>query len=145
MVTLSHCVILYATYAGIKSKLKSTVKAATLKQQILSKFYQQIKHTDALWNKADHYIFIVSFLLLISPSFFRLISAVADWMSAILAHMVWPCAYLGCSFETCCTWLAGNAGPKKIAIKSRSGHHRTTLSSYIFATKARIDDREKTC
>jgi len=31
--------------------------------------------------------------------------------------------------------LAGNAGPKK----SPSGHHRTTLSGYIFATKARID------
>jgi len=42
----------------------------------------------ALWNKADHYIFILWFLLL---SFFsRLISAVADWMSAILPHMVWP-------------------------------------------------------
>jgi len=31
----------------------------------------------ALWNRADHYIFI-------------LISATADWMSAILPHMVWP-------------------------------------------------------
>ena len=27
--------------------------------------------------------------------------------------------------------------------KSPSGHHRTTLSGYIFATKARIDNREK--
>jgi len=39
----------------------------------------------ALWNRADHYIFILSFVL----SFFffpRLISAAADWMSA----MVWP-------------------------------------------------------
>jgi len=39
------------------------------------------------------YIFILSFVLL---SFFflfffpRLISAIADWMSTILAHMVWP-------------------------------------------------------
>jgi len=42
----------------------------------------------ALWNRADHYIFILWFLLL---SFFpRLISAVGDWMSAILRHMVWP-------------------------------------------------------
>ena len=42
-----------------------------------------------LWNRADHYIFILSFVLL---SFFfpRLISAVAEWMPAILAHMVWP-------------------------------------------------------
>ena len=28
--------------------------------------------------------------------------------------------------------------------KSVSAHHRTTLSGYIFATKARIDDRKKT-
>jgi len=32
--------------------------------------------------------------------------------------------------------LAGNEGRKKIAKKSLSGHHRTTLSGYIFATKA---------
>jgi len=41
----------------------------------------------ALWNRADHYIFILWFLL--SSVFFpRLISAVAEWMSAILAHGV---------------------------------------------------------
>jgi len=33
--------------------------------------------------------------------------------------------------------------PKKIAKKSPSGHHRTTLSGYIFATKACIDSRKK--
>jgi len=32
---------------------------------------------------------------------------------------------------------------KKVAQKSPSGHHRTTLSCYIFATKARIDNRKK--
>ena len=31
----------------------------------------------------------------------------------------------------------------KIAKKSPSGHYRTTLSGYIFATKARIDNRKK--
>jgi len=54
----------------------------------------------ALWNRADHYIFILSFVLLLSSSssssFHRLISAVAEWMSAILAHMVWPY----CEFKT---------------------------------------------
>jgi len=29
--------------------------------------------------------------------------------------------------------------------KSPSGHQRTTLSGYIFATKARIDNRKKVC
>jgi len=43
----------------------------------------------ALWNRADHYIFALWFLLL-SSFFPRLISAVADWMYAILPHMVWP-------------------------------------------------------
>jgi len=32
---------------------------------------------------------------------------------------------------------------QKIAKNSPSGHHRTTLSGYIFATKAHIDNREK--
>ena len=43
----------------------------------------------ALRNRADHYIFILWFLS--SSIFFpRLISAVGDWMSTILPHMVWP-------------------------------------------------------
>jgi len=43
----------------------------------------------ALWNRADHYIFILWFLL--SSIFFPcLISAVAEWMSTIHLHMVWP-------------------------------------------------------
>jgi len=42
----------------------------------------------ALWNSADHYILALWFLLLLF--FPRLISAIADWMSAILSHMVWP-------------------------------------------------------
>jgi len=42
----------------------------------------------ALWNRAGHYIIV---LWLLSSSFFffpRLISAIADWMSTILLHMV---------------------------------------------------------
>jgi len=48
----------------------------------------------ALCNGAGHYIFcpVVSFFLSSFYLFFfpRLISAVGDWMSAILPHMVWP-------------------------------------------------------
>jgi len=43
----------------------------------------------ALWNRADHYIFILSFVLLLL-SFPCLISAITDWISAIPPHMVWP-------------------------------------------------------
>jgi len=39
--------------------------------------------------------------------------------------------------------LAENTGRKKSSKKSPSAHHRTTLSGYIFATKARIDNRKK--
>jgi len=45
----------------------------------------------ALCNRADHIYFhpvICSFFLILF--FPRLISAAADWMSAILPHMVWP-------------------------------------------------------
>jgi len=48
-------------------------------------------------------------------------------------------ANLECRYEMCCARLTGNAGPKK----SPSGHHSTNLSGYIFATKARIDNRKK--
>jgi len=41
-------------------------------------------------------------------------------------------------FEMCCTLLAKNTGRKK----SPFWHHRTTLSGYIFAAKACIDNRK---
>ena len=46
----------------------------------------------ALCNRADHYIFMLWFVLLSSSFLFfpRLISAVGDWMFTILWHMVWP-------------------------------------------------------
>jgi len=43
--------------------------------------------TVALWNRVDHYIFILWFLSIFS--FPRLISAVAHWLSVILPQMVW--------------------------------------------------------
>ena len=43
----------------------------------------------------------------------------------------------------CCTQLAGNTGRKNDAKKC--AHHRTTLSGYIFATKAHINNQNKTC
>jgi len=45
----------------------------------------------ALCNRADHYIFMLWFVLLSFFLFFpRLISAVGDWMFTILWHIVWP-------------------------------------------------------
>ena len=71
-------------------------------------------------------------------SFFLAISFITDWMSTILPHMVWP--YCESRMQVCCTRLAGNTGRKKLP----SAHHRTTLSDYIFASKACIDNRKKT-
>jgi len=45
----------------------------------------------ALRSRCEHYIFaLISIFLLFSSFFPRLITAVGDWMSAILPHMVWP-------------------------------------------------------
>ena len=52
--------------------------------------------------------------------------------------------YMECRSETCCTRLTGNAGPKKTAKNATFGHNRTTLSGYVFATKARIGNQKKT-
>jgi len=60
-------------------------------------------------------------------------------MSTILPHMVWLSANLRCRSEACCTQLAKSTGHKN----SPSGHRRSTLSCYIFATKAHIDSRKK--
>jgi len=41
--------------------------------------------------------------------------------------------------------LAGNAGRKKVAKNRHLGAIAQTLSGYIFATKALIDNQKKTC
>ena len=72
----------------------------------------------ALCNRADHYIFIL--FLSSSFSFFlffpRLISAVGDWMSAILPHMVHVALV-----RVYDAGLAGNVGRKKSPKNRRLG------------------------
>ena len=86
--------------------------------------------------------FYLSFFFLFFPP---LISAVGDWISTILLHMAWPY----CEFRMHVWNLLHAARCKYRTQKSRqkspSGHHRTTLSGYIFATTTRIDNRKKTC
>jgi len=97
----------------------------------------------ALWNRADHYIFILWSLL--SFFFFLLFSRQRSEIGCLPYLHTWCglSANLQCMSETCCTRLAGNTGRKNDAKKSPSGHHPTTLSGYIFATKVRIDNRKK--
>jgi len=97
----------------------------------------------AVHNRTDHYIFALLFLS--SSIFFysSLISAAAGWMSTILWHMAWP----WCEFRMQ-VWKVLQAArckcrTQKSRQKSPSGHRPTTLSGYIFATKACIDNRKK--
>ena len=77
-------------------------------------------------------------------SFFpRLISAVADYSLPYCYTWCGLSANLGCRSETCCMRLAENTVRKKIAKNLPSGHHCTILSSYIFLTKACIDNWKK--
>ena len=64
------------------------------------------------YSRCGHYIFALWFLLL-SSFFHRLISAVGDWMSTILPHMVCLSAILGCMSEACCTRLSVKYRTKK--------------------------------
>jgi len=48
-------------------------------------------------------------------------------------------------FKTACKDDSGYITQLKVSQNSASGHHHTTLSDYIFATKARINSRKKTC
>ena len=95
-----------------------------------------------LRSRCGHYIFALWFLCSIFLSFFpRLISAVGDWMSTILPHMVWPLCEFRMPVWNVLHVARWNTGRKK----SSSRHHRTTLSGCIFATKACIDNRKKNC
>ena len=95
----------------------------------------------ALWKRADHYIFILflSFFFF----FFFLADSQRSEIECLPNFGTWCglSANLECRSEMHCTQLAANTGRKK----SPSQHHRTTLSGHIFATKAYIDNRKKTC
>jgi len=52
-------------------------------------------------------------------------------------------ANLRCRSETCCTRFSANTECKNSPKKLPSGHHCTTLSGYIFATKAHVDNWKK--
>ena len=92
--------------------------------------------TAALWNRAGHYIFMLSFLssiffYLFSP---RLISAVGDWMSTILPIWCGLSVNLECRSEMCCARLAENTARKKSA-KSR---HLDTILQLCWAISLQL-------
>jgi len=99
----------------------------------------------ALSNRADDYIFILSFVLLLS-SFFSLLNLSRHRLDVChtSTHGVAlvPIYDAGLKSAACGSLKTQDARSRQ---KSPSGHHRTTLSGYIFATKAHIDNQKKTC
>jgi len=70
----------------------------------------------ALWNRADHYIFILWFLS-ICLLFSFLAKSQRPHIGCLPYFYTW-CGLstnLECRSEMCCTRLAANAGPKKVA------------------------------
>jgi len=55
------------------------------------------------------------------------------------------CAQLSYTTERRTILISPKIQDAKKSPKSPSGHHRTILSGYVFAIKARIDNRKKTC
>jgi len=97
---------------------------------------QDTKNRLAPWDN-----FVGLYLTFFSFFFFpRLISSVADGYVPYFYTWRDPSANLECRSETCCSRLAENTGRKK----STLWHHRTTLSSCIFAAEACIDNQKKT-
>ena len=115
----------------------------------------------ALWNRADHYVFMLWFvmvvlcnradhyifaLLFLSSSivFPRLISATQFGCLPCFDTWCGPRANLECRLKGAARGSLQMKDPKSHQ-KLPSGHHPTTLSGYIFSTKASIDNRKKTC
>ena len=92
---------------------------------------------------ADVIFLSCGFFYLLLSFFPHQISAIADWMFSILPQMMWP----WCEFRTRVWNMLHVACWKyrmqKIAKNWPNVHHCTTLSIYIFATKAHIDSRKK--
>ena len=91
--------VLEVTKRFMREPIRILVKKEELTLEGIRQFYIEVQEEVgvvmvALCNRADHYIFALWFLssfFLLSSSFFpRLISAVGDWMSTILPHMVRP-------------------------------------------------------
>jgi len=97
----------------------------------------------ALRSRCGHYIFALWFLLVLSSFFSSPNLTVGDWMSTILPHMMRPQCEFRMQVWNVLHAALGKYRTLKIPKNSPSVHHRTTLSGYISATKAHIDNWKK--
>jgi len=93
-----------------------------------------------LWNRADHYIFMLLFVLL---SFFFFSSPNLSHHRLDVCHTSTHGVALLRISDAGLKPAARGSLKAQDAKKSSSRHHRTTLSGSIFATKARIDKWRK--
>jgi len=97
----------------------------------------------ALRSRCTYYILVLFLLSFFFFVFFPRLSQPSQ--TGCLPYFYTWCglsANLECRFEMCCTRLAGNTGGKWRK-KSPYAHYRTTLSGWIFATKACINNGKK--
>jgi len=98
----------------------------------------------APWNRAGHYIFALWFLSSIYLSFFsspnlngRRLDVYHTFTHGVALVRIYNAGL------KCAARASLQMQDPKSRQKSPSGHYRTTLSGYIFATKACIDNRKK--
>jgi len=87
----------------------------------------RIADADIIFLPCGFFFFYLSF-------FPGLISAVADWMSTILAHVVGRNANLRCRSETCYTRLDANTGRKN----SSKNRHLGTVAQFCRAISSQL-------
>jgi len=85
--------VIFARFVCLKSSLTLAVNQCHVlfccaSKQVLPNTWMLAVFLAALCYRAGHYVFAQWFLLLSSSFFPLLISAVADWMSTILLHVV---------------------------------------------------------
>jgi len=141
--TVSRCMTEWSVVGTSVTSRQTTLAGRTLITPTMSVYtLHSTLFMVALCNRAGRIYFHPVVLLSFFP---RLISAVGDWMSTIFPRMVWPyCKFIMQVWNVLRAAL-WKYSTQKVAKKSPSGHHPTTLSGYIFATKARIDNRKKAC
>ena len=99
----------------------------------------------ALWNRAGRYIFALWFLSFYLSFFLSLPNLSGRRLDVYhtSTHGVALVRISNAGLKCAARSSLQMQDPKRRQ-KSPYGHHRTTLSGYIFATKARIDNRKKT-